>query len=129
MCYWLLPLSQQEVVGLDVGVDDVDAVQLLHHVQDADGEVHDERLRHHFVAQGFEDVHRVLRAESQLQDGTNMRQCLRSRHRVAEANLPAACRSCGARRAARFRCGRGERSECCCTGDARRAAAERPAEC
>lgn len=57
---WRLPLSQQEVVGLDVGVDDVDVVQLLHHVQDADGEVHDERLRHQLVTQGFIDVHGVL---------------------------------------------------------------------
>lgn len=56
-----LPLSQHEVVGLDVGVDNTDGVQLLHHVQDADGEVHDERLRHQLVAQGFIDVDGVLR--------------------------------------------------------------------
>lgn len=56
-----LPLSQHEVVWLDVGVDDTDGVQLLHHVQDADGEVHDERLRHRLAAQGFIDVDGVLR--------------------------------------------------------------------
>lgn len=58
---WWLPLSQQEVVGFDVGVDDAGGVQLLRHVQDAGCEVHDERLRHHLVAQGFIDVHCVLR--------------------------------------------------------------------
>jgi len=46
-------------------VDDADGVQLLHHVQDAGGEVQDERLRHHFVTQGFVGVHRVLKGESQ----------------------------------------------------------------
>lgn len=60
---WQSPLSQQEVVRFDVGVDDVDGVQLLHNVQDADGEVHDERLRHHLIAQSFIDVHCVLGAE------------------------------------------------------------------
>lgn len=49
-------------------MDDADAVQPLHHVQDTDGEVHDERLRHHLVAQRFIDVHGVLKAESQFQD-------------------------------------------------------------
>ncbi len=49
-------------------MDDVDAVQLLHHVQDTDGEVHDERLRHHLVAQRLIDVHCILRVESQFQD-------------------------------------------------------------
>lgn len=65
---WRLPLSQQEVVGLDVGVDDVDAVQLLHRVQDTDGEVHDERLRHQLVTQGLIDVHGILGGESECQD-------------------------------------------------------------
>lgn len=59
------PVSQQEVVRLDVGVDDADGVQLLHHAQDAAGEVHDQRRRHHFLAQAFVDVHCVLGAESQ----------------------------------------------------------------
>lgn len=59
------PLSEQEVVGFDVGVDDADTVQLLHHVQDAYGEVQDERLRHHFVTQVSVDVHGVLKAAPQ----------------------------------------------------------------
>lgn len=66
--YQRLPLSEQEVVRFDVGVDDVDVVQLLHHVQDTDGEVHDQRLRHHLIAQGFIHVHRVLKEESQFED-------------------------------------------------------------
>ena len=45
------PLSQQEVVRLDVGVHQVHAVKLLHHVQQAGGEVHDQRLGHHLVTQ------------------------------------------------------------------------------
>lgn len=44
-------------------MDDVDAVQLLHHVQDTDGEVHDQRLRHHLIAQRFVDVDRVLKEQ------------------------------------------------------------------
>lgn len=62
---WLVPLSQQEVVRFDVGVDDVDPVQQLHHVEDADGEVHDEGLRHHFVTEGSVHVHSVLQVEQQ----------------------------------------------------------------
>lgn len=46
-------------------MDDVDAVQLLHRVQDTDGEVHDERLRHQLVTQGFIDVHGILGGECQ----------------------------------------------------------------
>lgn len=63
---WRRPLSQQEVVRLDVSVDDVDGVQLLHHGQDADGQVHDKRLRHQLLTQGFVDVHCILGAESDL---------------------------------------------------------------
>lgn len=63
---WSVPLSEQEVVGFDVGVDDVDVVQPLHHVQDADGEVHDERLGHHLVAQRLVDVHGVLKESRRL---------------------------------------------------------------
>lgn len=61
----MLPLSQHKIVRFDVSVDDVAAVQLLHHVQNTDGEVHDQRLRHHFITQGFIDVHRILKEESQ----------------------------------------------------------------
>lgn len=57
------PPPQQEVVRFNVGVDNMDAVQFLNHVQDAGGKIHDERLRHHFIAQAFVDVHRVLREE------------------------------------------------------------------
>ncbi|TNN61558.1 hypothetical protein EYF80_028170 [Liparis tanakae] len=64
-----LPVSQQEVVGLDVGVHHLHGVQLLHHVQDADGEVHDERLRHDLVAHGLVDVHRVLIGREERTDG------------------------------------------------------------
>lgn len=49
-------------------MDDVDTVQLLHHVQDTGGEVHDQRLGHHLITQGFIDVHCVLKAGSQFQD-------------------------------------------------------------
>lgn len=56
----LSPLSQQEVVRFDVGVDDVDAMQLLHHMQNTGGEVHDQRLGHHLVAQVFVKVHCIL---------------------------------------------------------------------
>lgn len=49
-------------------MDDVDTVQLLHHVQDTDGEVHDQRLRHHLIAQGFIDVHCVLKVQPQCQN-------------------------------------------------------------
>lgn len=65
--YEQLPLSQQEVVRFDVAVDDADVVQLLHHVQNTDGEVYDEGLRHHLVTQGFINVHCVLKEESQFQ--------------------------------------------------------------
>lgn len=57
---WGPPVSQQEVVWFDVGVDDAGGVQLLHHGQDAAAEVHDERLRHHLLAQAFVDVHCIL---------------------------------------------------------------------
>lgn len=40
------PLSQHEVVWFDVSMDDVGSVQMLHHLQDADGEVEHKRLRH-----------------------------------------------------------------------------------
>lgn len=67
------PLSEHEVVRFDVGVDDVDGVQLLHHVQDADGEVHDEGLRHHLVAQSSVGVDGVLGAESHRHTHTHTR--------------------------------------------------------
>lgn len=63
---WRLPLPQQEVVRLDVSVDDADGVQLLHRGQDADGQVHDKRLRHQLLTQGFVDVHCILGAESDV---------------------------------------------------------------
>lgn len=63
---WRRPLPQQEVVRLDVSVDDVDGVQLLYHGQDADGQVHDKRLRHQLLTQGFVDVHCILGAESDV---------------------------------------------------------------
>lgn len=59
------PVSQQEVVRFDVRVDDADGVQLLHHAEDAGGEVHNERLRHHLLTQALVDVHCILGAESQ----------------------------------------------------------------
>lgn len=54
------PLSQQEVVGLDVGVYDPGLVQLLHHVQDADGEVQHQRLRHHLLTAALVQVYSAL---------------------------------------------------------------------
>ena len=51
-------------------MDDADVVQLLHHVQDADAEVHDEWLRHGLVTQGFIDVHCVLKVNRSLNKTT-----------------------------------------------------------
>lgn len=58
-----LPISQQEVVWFDVSVNDVNAVQLFHHVQHADSEVNHQRLGHHLVNQVFVQVHSVLGGE------------------------------------------------------------------
>lgn len=55
------PLSQHEVVGLDVGVHNADGVQLLHRVQDAGCQEHDQRRRQHLLAQRPGDVDGVLR--------------------------------------------------------------------
>lgn len=58
------PLPQQEVVWFDVSMHYVDAVQLLHHVQDTDSEVHHQRLGHHLVTLVPIQVHCILAREN-----------------------------------------------------------------
>lgn len=58
-------------------MDDVDGVQLLHHGQDAGSQVHNKRLRHQLLTQGFVDVHCILGAESKSQN-TASKQCVNS---------------------------------------------------
>lgn len=61
-CFLLrLPLSQHEVVGLNVGMHDADGVQLLHRVQNAGCQEHDQWRRQHLLAQRPGDVNGVLR--------------------------------------------------------------------
>lgn len=57
-----MPFSQDEIVRLDVPVDDFAAVQLLHHVQDFDGEVDDEGLGHHLLWELLVNVDGILEA-------------------------------------------------------------------
>ena len=52
--------GEEEVVGLDVGVQDVRSVESLHHGQDAHGKVHDEGLGQRLGRQLAVEVRHVL---------------------------------------------------------------------
>lgn len=80
-----LPLSEQEVVGLDVGVDDARAVKLVHHVQDAGSEVEHQRLGHHLLAAALVQVDGILEGEKSvpLYDWpTDRKNCTASRKEI-----------------------------------------------
>lgn len=58
-----VPLSQQKVIRFDVGVYDVGLMQRLHHVQNTDGEVEDQRLWHHLLTATLVQVYCVLQVK------------------------------------------------------------------
>lgn len=54
------PLAEEEIVWLDVRMDEMDAVEVFHNLNDADCKVQGQWLGHHFVACVPVQVHSIL---------------------------------------------------------------------
>lgn len=55
-----LPVSQYEIVWLNVSVNDLTAVDVFNHVEHPDSERDDESLGHHFFGGIFVEVNGIL---------------------------------------------------------------------
>lgn len=111
-----LPLSQHEVVRLYIGVHNADGMQLLHRVQNAGCQEHDQWRCQHLLTQRFGDVDGVLTRgvrpgeERRLRGGVGRQWMVEWGGRGGSGSIPAGCRSCAAPPAGHCRCERGGQS-------------------